>query len=393
MKLIGILKNSFKLEDYTAPKWLLNSLNHSLIPKKRVNFNINPVKIEKLNNLSDVFHNSDLKNYNIYIQRDDLNHSSNLISGNKIRKLEFIFADALINNCHHIITAGGLQSNHCRVVTILANMLNLKTHLFLRSHTDKIDELNNNGNLLLNRIYGANIYLIEKKAQYLQDIKSKMDVLQEKLFNYTKHTSYLIPIGGSNTIGLFGYMNLFDELITKHNLEQLVDDIIITCGSGGSMAGLAIGNLLTGSKFKIHAFNVCDTAQYFYQHLDDQLKEIGLDKYRSHDLVNIVDGFKGLGYGLSTNKELELIIELARKTGVLFDPVYTGKAFLGFIKSFLNNKAMFKGDRLLFIHTGGIFSHFDGRLDNIFSTNYLSKSNLTSPIYNCFYGNIDNINF
>ena len=387
MKVSIKLFNKFKLEQYNAPKWLKQSINEKFLPKKRINFNLNEIQIEKLENLNLAFNQSILKNCSIYIQRDDLNHSNILVSGNKIRKLEFLFADAIENNTKHIITAGGLQSNHCRAVVVLARMLNLNSHVFLRSNTSNPKELFNNGNLLLDRIYGANIYLIEKNSQYLYDIKHKMEKLQEKLLNYTKHQSYLIPIGGSNTIGLFGYFQAFDKILQN---QENFDDIVITAGSGGTMSSLAIANLLTGSKFKIHAFNVCDNSKYFYNHLDAQLKELNINQYKALDLVNIIDGYKGNGYGISTNAELELIIKLARETGVLFDPVYTGKAFIGFIKTVINNPEQFKGNRILFIHTGGIFSHFDGRFDKIFTEH---SAQINSPVYDCFYDNIKDIHF
>lgn len=387
MKLTIKVLNKFKLEPYKAPKWVKQNINEKFLPTKRINFNLNDILIEKLENFNLVFKDSSLKNISIFVQRDDLNHSNSLVSGNKIRKLEFLFADAIENNCKHVITAGGIQSNHCRAVVVLARMLNLNSHVFLRSNTSNPNELFNNGNLLLDRIYGANIYLIEKKSQYLNDIKHKMEILQEKLLNYTKHESYLIPIGGSNTIGLFGYFEAFDKIMKNH---EKFDDIVITAGSGGTMSSLAIANLLTGSKFKVHAFNVCDSAKYFYDHLDAQLKELNLNQYKASDLVNIIDGYKGKGYGISTNEELELIVKIARETGVFFDPVYTGKAFIGFVKTVINNIEQFKGSRILFIHTGGIFSHFDGRYDKIFNQN---STIINSPVYDCFYDNIKDVNF
>lgn len=385
MRLQNKLLANFKLETYIPPKWLKESINEKFFPKKRINFNLNETQIEKLDNLNLVFKENNLKKFSIYLQRDDLNHNNNLVSGNKIRKLEFLFADAILNNCKHVITAGGIQSNHCRAVAVLASLLKLNCHLFLRSSTSNPHELYNNGNLLIDRIYGANVYLIEKKSQYLNDIKYKMELLQEKLLNYSKRESYIIPIGGSNTIGLFGYFEAFDKIL-KH--QNSIDDIILTAGSGGTMSSIAIANLLTGSKFKIHALNVCDNAKYFYDHLDTQLKELHLDQFKANELVNIIDGYKGSGYGLSTNAELDLIIKIARETGVLFDPVYTGKAFIGFIKTIINNCENFKGNRMLFIHTGGIFSHFDGRFSETFK-----KNSMESPVYDCFYENIKNINF
>ncbi len=157
-----------------------------------------------------------------------------MISGNKIRKLEFLFADAVCNhNAKHILTAGGLQSNHCRAVAGLAQMLGLKAHLFLRSHTNDPNEIdqNTNANLLIDRMLGANVYLIEKRAQYAGNILFKMNTLKEKLEQkYANEASYIIPIGGSNTTGLFGYIEQFNEMLYDQSIDQFVDDIIITTG-------------------------------------------------------------------------------------------------------------------------------------------------------------------
>ncbi len=130
-----------KFLSYKVPSWLEIFQTKSKFnwPLQRLKLVNEPTPIEKLN-LPE-------SNYEIYVKRDDLTHSDLCLQGNKLRKLEFLFADALVNHkAKHILTAGGLQSNHCRAVAALANRFGLKSHLFLRSHTNKPFDLNFNGN-------------------------------------------------------------------------------------------------------------------------------------------------------------------------------------------------------------------------------------------------------
>jgi D-cysteine desulfhydrase len=301
---------SLKLKFYKAPNWFLNndlvkssSFDRKKIPKYRYQFLDKqnwPTRIEKLN-----LNQLEKTKYSIYIKRDDLTHSNLQLQGNKLRKLEFLFADAVkMNYAQHILTAGGLQSNHCRAVASISQMLNLKSHLFLRSHTSNIDEIdkNLNGNLLIDCLLGSNIYLIEKRAQYLETILYKMNIVKEKIENDLNQKCYIIPIGGSNSIGLFGYIEQFDEMISKQIIGQFVDDIVITTGSGGTMSSLAIANFLTGSKFKLHAFCVCDNKTYFSNHLIEQFKDLlNSDLKNEDEICNIIECSKGMECVLFTH--------------------------------------------------------------------------------------------
>jgi 1-aminocyclopropane-1-carboxylate deaminase/D-cysteine desulfhydrase-like pyridoxal-dependent ACC family enzyme len=93
-----------------------------------------------------------------------------------------------------------IKGNHCRAVAAICNKLNLKSHLFLRSHTNKPHELKLSGNLLIDRLTDSNIYLIESSAQYKLNIEYKMKIIAKKLENKYSQNSYIIPIGGSNTM-------------------------------------------------------------------------------------------------------------------------------------------------------------------------------------------------
>ncbi|KAM7432045.1 hypothetical protein ABFA07_017465 [Porites harrisoni] len=142
------------------------------------------------------------------------------------------------------------------------------------------------------------------------------------------------------------------------------DDIVVTVGSGGTASGIAIGNYLTGSKLKCHAVNVSDNAAYFYNKINEDLRRGGID-VKAEDIIDIIDGYKGGGYGVSTQHELENIIEISRTTGILVDPVYNIKAIRGMLSEMKNNPCRFKGKRVLYIHTGGVFGLYDGRMDSL----------------------------
>lgn len=342
-----------KLLPYVCPKWAQN-LKH--IPKYRV----------QLANPDTPIHRWCLpgipSKFEVSIKRDDMTGST--LSGNKVRKLEFLMADAVARKCGHVITCGGVQSNHCRATVVAARQLQLQPHLLLRTDVQNQSEIGSEGNLLLDRLCGANIHIVPKKSRYETELKPRMEKLAKKLKEETGEESYLVPVGGSNSVGLFGYITVFQELISQGLFEQF-DDIVFACGSGGTAAGLAISNHLTGSHVRCHAIIVCDDKAYFTDHVDQTLVRVGLDNVHCQDILDIIEGHKGRGYGLSTQGELEFITNVSRSTGIMLDPVYSGKAALGLVEELHNNPQRFQGNRILFLHTGGIFGMFDGTLGSI----------------------------
>jgi D-cysteine desulfhydrase len=162
------------------------SINPKFIPKHRLALINRATSIEKVS--SSLFPSA-----NIYIKRDD--QLDSYASGNKLRKLEFLFADILTRpECQHIITAGSLHSNHCKAVAVLAARFQRQAHVLLRTDRDQEDEQILQGNVLLNYLLGAKLYLIPKKANIKRDIEPRMKQLEEELGG--KDKCYLIPIGG-----------------------------------------------------------------------------------------------------------------------------------------------------------------------------------------------------
>jgi D-cysteine desulfhydrase len=291
----------------------------------------------------------DIYGYNIWLKRDDLTGIE--LSGNKIRKLDFLLKDALNKNATHVITCGGLYSNHCRATAFAACKIGLKAVLILRGESP--DSLQ--GNYFLNQICGAKIEFIT--PQEYQNV-------DEFMRSYASHhvgNFYIIPEGGSNEIGAWGYVRCFEEILKQSSENNLdIEMIVVATGSGGTHAGLLLGKLLTNSSIEVLSVNVCDSAKYFRNKIHTILQNFCIqNKYGLHwdiDDIKILDGYVGDGYGLIGKREVALIKKFAAKTGIILDPVYGAKAFAGFEESIQQKKMQSKN--IVFIHTGGIFGVF-----------------------------------
>lgn len=302
-------------------------------------------------------------NVRVSVKRDDMTGST--AGGNKIRKLEFLLADALQRGATAVITAGGLQSNHARATAVLCRELGLACHVFLRSRDLSPDAAGCNGNVLLLKLVGAHIHLV-KPAPYVSGVLPKMEILARRLLRESGQKAYLIGIGGSDEVGVWGYIETFAEVVQQGAGEQFTD-VVVAVGSGGTASGLAIGNYLAGSPVRVHAVGVCDSPKCFYEHVDHMLAKVGLDKeVTSREIIHIFDG-KGRGYARSTDEELEFLVRVARETGVILDRVYTGKAVKAMMDEMAKGDAgVFGGNdaNVLFVHTGGIFSLFDREIES-----------------------------
>ncbi|XP_067034638.1 uncharacterized protein [Acropora muricata] len=352
-KFVRSLRRLSELQKYKPPKWAasLKDIPQHFVQLAQRNTPIHPWDLAQLP-----------KGFSLFIKRDDL--TGNTLSGNKVRKLDFLLADALSKNCDTIFTCGGLQSNHCRATAVASRQLGLSCCLFLRSPQQTTD-IGCGGNLLLSKMVESKIIVIPQ-LQYKHGLKQMMEKMAERVLNQKGSSVYQIEVGGSSYTGMFGYLTAFQELIEQNVLENF-DDIVVTVGSGGSASGIAIGNYLTGSKLKCHAVNVSDNAAYFYNKINEDLQAGGLD-VQAEEIIDIIDGYKGRGYGLSTQHELESILEISRTTGIMMDPVYNIKAVRGMLTEMKCNPTRFRGQRILYIHTGGVFGLYDGRIDALLAS-------------------------
>ena len=301
------------------------------------------------------------------------------LGGNKVRKLEFLLADALANkDCDSIVTIGGEQSNHCRATAAASRMVGLEPHLILRTrradaiHTNENEEIGWVGNVLFDRMVGSTIYTCTPGEYGRLGSNQLVDSVCEYLKTEQKLNPYGIPVGGSNALGSWGYINGVDELMQQ--IEQIrhsddsdfaLDHVVFATGSGGTATGIAVGlSLAYGSVDQtcpeVHAVGVCDNPDYFYQTMSSVADEMGLDlpsdistEQFIRDSVTVHHG-KGKGYAFSSDDELDFILQFATETGISLDPVYSGKALYYFIKKIVEEEPeQYMGKSILFWHTGG----------------------------------------
>ena len=282
------------------------------------------------------------------IKRDDLTGME--LSGNKVRKLEYIFAQAKREKTNIVFTCGGEQSNHARATAIAASKLGMKCKLFLWGK-DKNDP---NGNLFLDKLTGCEICFLNK-TEYSRVNEIMFDERKKLLKKGEK--VYVIPEGGSTTLGIWGYISFIEELNKQIDLKK-IDGIVTAAGSGGTAAGLMLGSSLLKLKLKIYAVNVFYDESTIKNKII-QLAEAGNLEYKlglkvNADNLAVLDGYSEEGYKSISKDKVRLIKSLFRQTGILLDPAYTGKAFAAFNEHFLGKKR----EKVLFLHTGGLYGVF-----------------------------------
>ena len=301
----------------------------------------------------------------IWLKCDD--YTGSVLTGNKVRKLEFIVGEALARDMDALITCGGLQSNHCRATALVGAQLGLKVHLILRGeqpngHYD--------GNLLLDSLAGADldIYPPQHYQRHLTTLLSEKNAALEAEGLRPR----LIPTGASDATGLWGYLQAVSELqqdFEQHHIEPSA--VICATGSGGTQAGLSLGFAVQGANTQVIGMAVCDDTDYFYAKLRADM----VDWFRTYTSmtdpdsmasvlskvpIHVNDAYIGPGYAKGYNGVFETIKLLARLEGVVLDPVYTGKAFYGLLEEIKQGRFKHNED-LVFIHTGGIFGLFPYR--------------------------------
>ena len=289
----------------------------------------------------------------IWIKRDDL--TDNVASGNKIRKLEYSIGQALAEKADVLVTWGGVQSNHCRATAALAARLGLKSHLILRG-TEPHEK---DGNLLIDTLVGAEITFASPERY--KEMDHAYTELQAKYANEGLKT-YRIPVGASDEVGLWGYIDCANELKQDFESAGISPDAIVSAtGSGGTLAGLIIGNKLHKLNTRVIAFNVCDDEAYFKRKISRDFV-LWRERYNSNfDIkqlpIEVIDGYVGPGYGRATSEVFETIREVARLEGIILDPVYTGKAFNAMLREIRSGRLEGMSD-IVFIHTGGMLGLF-----------------------------------
>ncbi len=293
------------------------------------------------------------RGHRLWVKRDDLTGCT--LSGNKVRKLEYITAYAQDEGYDTLITCGGIQSNHARATAFAGAQLGMPVHLLLRGR----DTSPPGGNLLLDRLAGATVDCYPAQ-QYVEEIDQLFAQWQSHYAGLGRK-ALAIPTGGSDGIGVWGYIAACEELLADFESAGIGHaNIVCATGSGGTQAGLTLGAALHGLSATVWGVNVCDDEDYF---LHKVAADIGDWRQRYPDAPDatveprVLDGYVGAGYGRASPEVFALIAELASLEGVLLDPVYTGKAFAGMLAEIEAGRFDDCSD-IVFVHTGGVFGVF-----------------------------------
>lgn len=284
----------------------------------------------------------------IFMKRDDL--TSLGMGGNKTRKLEFLIGEALKLGKDTLVTAGGLQSNHCRLTAAAAGKANLSCHLVLNGECPA----HPNGNLLLDSIFGAKIHYCDRK-----DRDKRLFEVADELAAMGKHP-YVIPVGGSNSIGSVGYVEAMLELdVQLKEMQVRPDAIVFATSSGGTQAGLTLGAEITGFKGQVLGISIDQTKtgnEPFPPILtaiaNSTADRIGWDSRLTESDFTLNCDYLGAGYAKPGELEFKAIQDLARHEGILLGPVYTARA-MGGLKDLIRKGVFTKDQTVLFWHTGG----------------------------------------
>jgi D-cysteine desulfhydrase len=291
----------------------------------------------------------------LYLKRDDLTGCAT--SGNKIRKLEYLIADAKAQGCDTLITCGGVQSNHSRATAVAAAMTGMRSVLVLAGEEPR----DLDGNLLLSRMVGAEVRIVppmegEQRHARMLDITRELEAAGRK--------PYVVVAGGSDELGALGYVRAMNEIG-----EQLAEDprgigcIVHACGSGGTYVGSFVGHRLAGVKPRLVAAiaegDIAGWRRTLLDYITRTAKRWNLDVSAEAGDIELLDA-AGLGYAINTDEEIDFIVRFARQTGILLDPVYTGKS-LYVLDRAIRDGTFDPGGNVLFVHTGGAFSLFPER--------------------------------
>jgi len=303
----------------------------------RLNFAHLPTRVEELPRLSEFFGGPRL-----LIKRDD--QTGLAFGGNKTRKLEFLVAEAQAQGAKMLISAGAIQSNHCRQTAAAAARFGLECTLVLTGDMPSQPS----ANLLLDEMFGVEIVNVIDRAD-------RDRILQETFDNAVTagKKPYLVPYGGSSSVGALGYAFAVEELVKQ---DVNADWIVFGTSSGGTHAGLTLGKRVFGFDGKVLGISIDESEDWLKSHVSalasDASELLGERIEFTPDDVMATDAYCKAGYGVLTDAERESVNLFARYEGLLLDPVYTGRAAAGMIN--LIRKGFFKPDEtVLFWHTGG----------------------------------------
>ena len=283
----------------------------------------------------------------IFIKRDDTTPLA--MGGNKLRKLEFLAADALREGADTLITAGAIQSNHVRQTAAVAAKLGLHCVALLENPIGtRAENYLSNGNRLLLDLFNTQVEMCDA----LTDPAAQLDELATRI-EAQGYRPYVIPVGGSNALGALGYVESALEIAQQCEDAVEISSVVVASGSAGTHAGLAVGLQQLMPQAELIGVTVSRAVA-------DQLPKVvalqqavanSLELQAKADII-LWDDYFAPGYGTPNEEGMAAVKLLAQLEGILLDPVYTGKAMAGLIDGITQKRFKDEGP-ILFVHTGG----------------------------------------
>jgi D-cysteine desulfhydrase family pyridoxal phosphate-dependent enzyme len=327
-------------------------VKHALAAQPRLPLATLPTPLQEASRLRDALGGSSACP-RILIKRDDL--TSLGLGGNKARKLEFLVADARAQGATTLITTGAVQSNHARMTAAAACMAGMRCVLVLTATSEHPAIA---GNLLLDKLYGAEIRLVPSIDPMLavgQDEAVVAGVVAEE--RAAGRVPYVIPVGGSSGVGVCGYVGGTVELVEQLLVENVSPSrLYYASGSRGTQAGLTLGAKACEARYRVYGVAVSagepEKIERARRIGNEAATRLGLaTRLELSDLVTD-QGYIGEGYGIPTREALEAIALLARTEAILLDPCYTSKAMAALVDH-VRRGSIAPDDTVVFLHTGG----------------------------------------
>lgn len=310
----------------------------------RVSLGCFPTPLQDLRNLG-----RDLQ-IDLKIKRDDL--SGLAAGGNKVRKLEYLVADAKRQQASVLITAGAIQSNHVLQTVAAARKSGMRPIVFLHGAEPEVAT----GNLLLDKLLGAEIeYVVTDR--FVEDVVDHMAARQRDLAAQGVRAC-VVPVGGSSAMGALGYVNCATELASQYAHRQLdaPDYVVVATGSVGTYAGLVVGCSLHWPATQV--LGIVVTTNYFARRenvvalVNETATLVEVDRRWSAEDLALSYDHVGPGYGIRSVDGDNAIHKVAMSEGIFLDPTYTGKVFAGLLESVSSGRIP-RDSRVVFVHTGG----------------------------------------
>jgi 1-aminocyclopropane-1-carboxylate deaminase len=292
----------------------------------------------------------------IWAKREDCN-SGIAFGGNKVRKLEYVVADAIAQGCDTLVSIGGVQSNHTRQVTGVACHLGLRAVTVQERWVESSDPgYGLVGNIQLTRIMGGDIRLDD--AGFDIGVRDSWKGALESVAA-AGGKPYPIPAGASDhPLGGLGFANWAREVaVQERDLGVFFDHVLVCTVTGSTHAGMIAGFALEGrDDRKVIGIDASKTLGQTRDQVtriaNDTAERIGLDRALRPDEITVVDGYAGPAYGLPDQQTVEAIHLAARTEGMLTDPVYEGKSMAGLV-GMVRSGEIPAGSRVLYAHLGG----------------------------------------